>query len=210
MAIGSGEITKREGLLVFLTVAFLGLIAVYWFLPYETRKMELADLQGRVEVLERTNQRARADIASGGVAELKAEAVEYGEMFEVLRELVPQNHEVPTLLKQVSDAARREGLELGGIQPEPIIEGPEFDTYRYRISLVGGYHSIARFLTNVGSLNRVVTSVNLSLADKTPANGNFTQTNRGNAATVGAEFEIRTYVARTSALSAAGTSGGMQ
>ena len=205
MAIGSGEITKREAVLVFVAVAFLGLIAAYWFVPHAARTIELADLTGRVERLGTINRRAAADLASGGVQQLKDEADGYSEMFSVLRQLVPQSNEVPTLLEQVSTAARREGLEISGIQPQAIIPGPEFDTYRYRITVPGNFHAIARFLTNVGSLSRIVTPVDVIM--KEPV-GAATQAKNSSLPTVGAEFEIRTYVARSEPLAGPALPGG--
>ena len=194
MAIGSGEITKREGILVVIALAFIGLVAAYWFMPHATKQTELAELEGRVERLTKINQRAAADLASGGVQQLQAEADGYAQMFEVLRQLVPQSNEVPTLLEQVSTAARREGLEISGIKPEVIIAGPEFDTYQYRITVPGGFHAIARFLTNVGSLSRIVTAVDVTL--KEPL-GAATAPKNSTVPTVSADFMIRTYVARS-------------
>ncbi len=207
MAIGSGEITKREGILVFVAVAFIGLIAAYWFVPHAAKTTELADLAGRVERLDKINQRAAADLASGGVQQLQAEAESYAEMFSVLRQLVPQSNEVPTLLEQVSTAARREGLEISGIVPQPITPGPEFDTYRYKITVPGGYHAIARFLTNIGSLSRIVTPVDVVL--KEPL-GAASQGKNSTLPTVTADFEIRTYVARTEPLPGPALPGGGQ
>jgi type IV pilus assembly protein PilO len=206
MAIGSGEVTRRDGILVLITVAFLGLGALYWVKPHADKDAALADLRGRVERLERMNQRARADLASGGVDQLKAEADGYAEMLRALRQLVPQSNEVPTLLEQVSTAARREGLEIGGIQPKEIIQGPEFDTYQYSITVTGGYHAIARFLSNVGSLARVITPVDLDLRNKEAPSGT-TETSRANTAGVTATFVLRTYVARTEALLASAAPG---
>jgi len=38
-----------------------------------------------------------------------------------MRSLVPAGNEVPALLEQVSTAARRVGLEINYIEPEPVI-----------------------------------------------------------------------------------------
>jgi type IV pilus assembly protein PilO len=201
MALGSGQITKREGLLVFASVAFIGVVVWYWMMPHADKNEELDVLRSRVESLTRTNQRAAADLASGGVSELQAEAESYARMFSVLRQLVPQNHEVPTLLDQIAVAARREGLELGEIAPQPLLPGPEFDTHRYKMTINGGYHAVARFLANVGALSRIVTTVDVKFVDKDGATQAPIQNGRipivGN---VTASFEIRTYVARTEPL----------
>jgi type IV pilus assembly protein PilO len=201
MALGSGQITKREALLVVACVAFIGGVVWYWMMPHAVKTGELGILAARVESLTRTNQRAAADLASGGVSELQAEAESYARMFSALRQLVPQNHEVPTLLDQIAVAARREGLELGEIAPQPLLPGPEFDTHRFKMSITGGYHAVARFLTNVGALSRIVTTVDVKFVDKDGSTQTPARTARIPAtANVTATFEIRTYVARTEPL----------
>jgi Tfp pilus assembly protein PilO len=211
MAIGSGEISKREALLVFIVFAFVGLGVAYWMMPYATKKEELTTLGARVESLERINQRARADLATGGVEELKNQAEEYTALFAILRQLVPESNEMPTLLEQVSTAARREGLEIMAVNPQPLIQGPEFDTHQYKISVTGGYHAVARFLTNVGSLSRIVTAVDVEFRDKEAVSGTITASTRSpDAANIAADFMIRTYVARTDPMTTSSAAGGTQ
>jgi type IV pilus assembly protein PilO len=195
MAIG-GELNTRDGLLVFAAVLFLGAAAAYWYFPHADKKLELQELEARVDRLDATNQRAAADLASGTAADLSAEAEEYSRVLVTLRQLVPEATEVPSLLEQISTASRRAGLELGGIRPLPTIEGPEFDTHRFQIGVVGGYHAIARFLTNIGSLTRVITPVDLKLVDRENIGGSPLRRS-GDAALVQADFEVRTFVARS-------------
>jgi hypothetical protein len=87
----------------------------------------------------------------------------------MLRRLVPTEHEVPGLLEQVSTAARRAGLDLGGVAPEPVLAGTQFDTYRYKVTVAGGYHALAAFLGNVGSLPRIVAPVTFQLVPRAAA-----------------------------------------
>ena len=42
---------------------------------------------------------------------------------EVMRRLVPTGNEVPALLEQVSNAARRAGLDISSVEPQPVIAG---------------------------------------------------------------------------------------
>ena len=56
----------------------------------------------------------------------------------------------------MSTAARRAGLDVGGVVPDAVIPGEQFDTYRYKVTMIGGYHQFGAFLSNVGSLARIV------------------------------------------------------
>src|SRR6476661_5660160 len=165
----------------------------YYSQLWQPKDEELAASQAHVDSLVVVNQRAKSELAQGKTQELKAEAERFANDLEVMRRLVPTGNEVPALLEQVSTAARRVGLDIADVQPLPLLQGDQYDAYKYRLSVRGNYHEIAVLLANVGSLQRIVAPINLTLV---PVNQG-----PGKGATrkqmVEARFEIQTYVART-------------
>lgn len=194
----------RDQKMVAVAVVALALAALYWNFVWTPRHDELVVLQVRVDSLDARNAVARARIAQGTAAELEAEAARYAKDLEVMRLLVPTHNELPSLIEQVSTAARREGLDLSSIEPQPIVHGETFDTYRYKVSLTGGYHALAEFMTNVGSLTRIVSSVNVGLALSANKNLNAVKLAPAGTASVESQFEIQTYVIRSAAPAAQG------
>jgi type IV pilus assembly protein PilO len=186
---------QRDQIMVVVCVAALGLAGAYYMYLWTPKQEQLATLEARVDTLTQSNEAARREIASGTAARLRAEADEYGRLLGVMRQLVPVANEVPTLLDQISTAARQAGLEIGDVTPLGVINGDVFDTYRYNMRVTGSYHRIGRFLTNVGSLTRIVAPMNLSLLPT----GRDTKTMRvrPNEQMLDASFEIQTYVAKT-------------
>lgn len=181
-------------------VVAVALAAVYFMYPYATAKEQLALETARVEALETSNRTAQKEFTAGSVESLRAEAAEQRSALSAMRRLVPTSTEVPALLEEVSTAARRSGLDVGGFTPEPVIEGEKFNTHRYKVTIIGGYHDIGGFLANVGSLPRIVAPVHFEL---TLANGGGV-TRRANArsrnaARIGLEATVtlQTYVERT-------------
>jgi Tfp pilus assembly protein PilO len=65
------------------------------------------------------------------------------------------------------------------------------------MAVTGSYHRIGRFLSNVGSLTRIIAPMNLSLLPT--ARDQRTLRIRPGEAVLDASFEIQTYVAKTSA-----------
>lgn len=189
--------TSRDLAYMALSLAFFGGIFAFYTMVYSPKEAELAAVQSHIGQLEQGNQRAKAELAKGSVNDLRAQALRYQQNLQLMRQLVPTSNEVPALIEQVSTAARRVNLELDGINPEPPISGDQFDTYRYQISVVGDFHAIAAFLTNVGSLTRIVAPVNLQLA---PAQQNGASpgmsTLSRNKSMLSSKFEIQTYVAK--------------
>ena len=189
--------SPRDQKMVAVTVIAFALAALYWNFVWTPKHTELAELTVRLDTLDSRNAMARARIAQGTAADLEAEAARYSKDLEVMRLLVPTGNELPSLLEQVSTAARREGLDLSSVEPQPIVHGETFDTYRYKVSVTGGYHALAEFMTNVGSLTRIVAPVNLTLGLSTNKNANAVKLAPAGTAAVESKFEIQTYIMRT-------------
>jgi len=193
MAIGA-NLTKREQILISVMVIAVALSGAYGYFMYMPKRDQLAAIQEHVDALDKKNQQAKADLANGSVAKLKAQAAEYEASLAVLQTLVPKVNEVPALLENVSTAARRVGLDLASVEPMPVLVGEQFDTYRYKVSVKGGYHALAGFLTNVGSLNRIVAPVALDVKQQSPADKKKARPKEGES-TLDTDFQIQTYIA---------------
>ena len=188
---------QRDQAMLLVGILAIAGAALYWYFVYSPKSEELTRVQVHIDSLEASNRRAKAELAKGSVQDLRAQADLFRRHLEMMRQLVPTSNEVPALLDQVSTAARRAGLELGLVEPEPVIVGPEFDTYRYKMALFGTYHEIGDFLTNVGSLPRIIAPINLQL---TPATTDLVvrAARRRNRQALEARFQIQTYVSKTS------------
>jgi type IV pilus assembly protein PilO len=195
MAFGA-NMTKREQTLAAIGAAAVLLLGAYWYFLYRPKAAELVVTQAHVDSLDKKNQEARADIAQGSLQKLRAQSAEYDQSLKVMRQLVPRSNEVPALLEDISTAARRVGLDLATVEPMPVLAGEQFDTYRYKLAVIGGYHPVGQFLSNVGSLSRIIAPVTMAIklhpiADKTKARV------RKGESLVDTEFQVQTYVART-------------
>jgi type IV pilus assembly protein PilO len=188
-----GPTNQRDQILTAVAVLAFVLVGAYWYFVYDPKTADVDKLSAHVDSLDMANQQAKAQLAKGSVAAIRAEAAAYRENLDLMRTLVPAGNEVPALLEQVSTAARRAKLDIAGVEPEPLIEGEMFDTYRYKVKLNGSYHEVGEVLSNIGSLNRIIAPINLNLGINAQA--------RGSNATrqmLTAVFEIQTYVVRTS------------
>lgn len=157
----------RDRNLLLIGILAIGAAAVYQQSYWTPKNEELNAIEVRLDTLDSLNRLARVEVAKGSAAKMKAEAESYERELGVLRRLVPTENEVPTLLESISTAARRAGLELVDIQPDGVINGDQFDTYKYKLGVTGPYHQVAAFLTNIGSLPRIVSPINLTLLPTT-------------------------------------------
>lgn len=193
MAIGA-NMTQREQRLVTLIVVAVLLTAAYMYFLHRPKAAEIDALTLRVDSLETANEQAKKDYAAGSVDKLRAQADEYQRRLKVMRRLVPTSNEVPALLEDISTAARRVGLELAAVEPLPVLQGEQFDTYRYKMSVTGGYHAVGRFLSNVGSLSRIIAPVTLEMKPVVLGDNKKARPKR-NESLIDAGFQVQTYVA---------------
>lgn len=183
----------RDQKMLLVVIAAVGLAFAYWYMLWSPQNVALNEVDAHVEALRVVNQRAKSELAQGKTAQLRAETEQYGQDLDVMRQLVPTANEVPVLLEQVSTAARRVGLDISDVQPLPTLSGDQYDAYKYRMSVRGTFHQVGIFLTNIGTLQRIVAPINISL-NPTAIGGRKLGPRMQ---PLDARFEIQTYVART-------------
>jgi len=196
MAIGA-NLSKRDQLLIAVSVLTVALAGAYGYFLYLPKADDIDAIQQHVEVLDKKNNEARAAVASGSLQKLRMEASQYAAELVVLRQIVPTTNEVPALLENVSTAARRVGLDLSPWEPYHVKDSEQFDTYRYKLSVTGGYHAVAAFLANVGSLNRIIAPVALSLKPLAPQDKSKIRVQKKDELLLDTDFQIQTYIAHT-------------
>jgi type IV pilus assembly protein PilO len=189
--------TQRDQVKFLIGFAAVALAAAYYLYPYAAREEQLASDTARVAVLADANQRAAREFASGSIETLRVQAAENRSALLVMRRLVPTGNEVPALLEEVSTAARRAGLDVGGVTPEPVVLGERFDTYRYTVTMIGGYHQFGEFLANVGSLARIVAPVNFSIVSSAGANAPRSAISTSQKGALASTITLQTYVEKT-------------
>lgn len=184
---------RDQAMLAVAVAAIIG-AAAFWNWVYVPKNEQLDLTRAHIERLDASNQRAKAIMARGSVAQLQEEATRLQANLDLMRTLIPAGNEVPLLLDQVLGAARRVGLEFSNFAPAATVQGESFDTYRFRMSMQGNYHQIGELLTAIGSLRRVIVPANLSLNASTSREA---RENRPEERILTATFDMQTFVVRT-------------
>jgi type IV pilus assembly protein PilO len=196
---------QRDQILLMVIVLSLGAIGGYFMYMFGDKAQEISTLDTHVAALTTMNDKVKADIKAGAFDRARKEAARFEKDLRVLDQLVPTTNEVPALLDQVSTAARRAGLELADVAPAGPQPGEEFDTYKYKVGVQGGYHEIAQFLTNIATLDRIVAPMNIALI---VTSGKGEKRARFGESLLDARFDIQTYVSHGGMPPAAGSGEG--
>lgn len=177
---------RRAVLLAFLALSGLYFTRTYVYVPIAA---SVESTRFRVERLQEGNNSAGTGAAMGE-AELEQRLAFYQEHIDRLEKLIPANEEVAALLEAVSAEARRAGVEMTMMRPEPVEPGDHYDRLSYQVAVTGGYHPVGSFLTAIASLERIVAPGDLAITPGEPS-GPRDGVYDG---TVSARFRIRTYV----------------
>jgi type IV pilus assembly protein PilO len=218
---------QRSQVMLLIIVACLAGGYFLWDKVQTPLAAEVSTDQDSIVALNRVIEKAKADLAGGSVESMRLAAERYRGALDLMRQLVPEQNEVPRLLDAISTKAKDRGVTLGAFQPLTPIAGPTlrlavrdssdttkakrppqpaFDIYRYKFQVYGHYDQIGEFLADVASLTRIMVPQGLVLKPASSQTQKLVGDTTG--ALLEADFDLRTYVKRAPATApAAGGTG---
>ncbi|HJS43731.1 MAG TPA: type 4a pilus biogenesis protein PilO [Gemmatimonadales bacterium] len=196
MALGLPTDQRGQIMALLVLVALAGGY-FFWTKVHEPQSARISAANQEADSLERIVEAAKRDLASGSTADLQRRVESYQGALELMRRLVPDKNEVPTLIDDISTKAKVRGVTLGKIQPLAPEPGSPFDTYRYRLEVYGHYDQLGEYLADIASLPRIVVPQEVTLSAATPAAQKLLADTAGSLLL--AEFAIRTFVKSTTA-----------
>jgi type IV pilus assembly protein PilO len=179
----------RNKLLVGALVVLGGTYVFYTYV-YSPKKDEVTAMETRVANLETQNNTARGLTAGASSADAQRRLTGYNDQLKAVEGLIPKTEELPDLLDAISAQAQQTGVEISLIQPTGANQEQFYTRRTYDMAVVGSYHQIGEFLTRVGSLQRIVTPLNVVLTPRA-AQGPAAP---GEPPKLEARFSIETYV----------------
>ena len=185
--------TDQRGQILAALIVFALAGGYFFWTKLHSPAVERINLANtEADSLEKIVAAAKADLASGSIEDLRRRVEEYQGSLELMRRLVPERNEVPTLIDDISTKAKVRGVTLGKIQPLSPDPGQPFDTYRYRLEVYGHYDQIGEYLADIASLPRIVVPQEVTLTTASPQAQKLLADTAG--ALLLAEFSIRTFV----------------
>ncbi len=185
--------------LVLIGLIPLVAVAAYWYFLHDGYVQELRAAESRLETLETRNAQARARAPQSRQLEQRLDV--YERHIERLEALVPRREEVSQLLDTISERADEIGVRVVQFTPGDTDRLEHYNRRTFQMTVSGQYHEIGRFLSEIGSLPRIITPTGLRLI---PTSGNDPDEE-----VLLASFLIETYVLRDpgEAEEGTGTSG---
>jgi len=143
--------------LVFLAVVGAGI----WFTIIKDKLPSLQRAQDEEQTLRVTFENKQRKAANYDA--YKAQLSQIEQSFGTMLRQLPGETEIPSLIVDVSQTGLASGLQEKLFQPQPEIPRDFYAEKPIKIRLSGGYHEIAKFVSGVASLPRIVTLHNINI-----------------------------------------------
>ena len=177
------------------TLLALGGGYLFWHFSYQPASQEISTVKAEIDSLQTIVERAKQDLARGTMEDLRLKVERYRGMLGLMRRLVPEQNEVPAMIDDISTRAKVRGVTIGKIEPLAVEPGPPFDTFRYRLEIMGHYDQLGEYLSDIASLPRIVVPQDVLL--KAASAGAQRLLNDTVGALLEADFSVRTFVKST-------------
>ena len=155
-----GKMSKTRRLF-FYGLVFMVVLGGWYYLFLGPKNKELSRLESKYVAESRKLEGYKLKARAYKKWERKMASVE--EMFHAATDALPDKRELPALLKGISLAGSRAGLEFLLFQPDPEVDRDFYKEIPISLKVQGHYHQMAEFFIQVAQLNRIVSIKNLTM-----------------------------------------------
>ncbi len=151
--VGRWPLAFRVAVIIIVFVVVLGM-GVYWFI-IEDKAPQLQRVQEEEQTLRVSFENKQKKAANYDA--YKAQLTQMEQSFGTMLRQLPGKTEIPSLIVDISQTGLAAGLQEKLFQPQAEIPKDFYAEKPIMISLSGGYHEIANFVSGVAALPRIVT-----------------------------------------------------
>jgi len=132
-----------------------------WFTIIEDKRPTLEHAKVEENELKLTFENKQRKAANYDAYKAQLEQIE--QSFGTMLRQLPGETEIPSLIVDISQTGLSAGLQEKLFRPEAEIPKDFYAEKPIRIQLSGGYHEIARFVSGIAALPRIVTLHNINI-----------------------------------------------
>ncbi len=136
-------------------------VAVFYFAFFQANSEKIAGLEAKEVSMQKVLEEVKAKAAN--LAKFEKELEEAKLIFETAAVLLPNEKEIPQLLKDISSLGRTAGLDFLTFKPLADIPKDFYAEIPVTINVRGPYHNMGFFFDQVSKLERIVTVSNVKM-----------------------------------------------
>jgi len=145
---------------------FMLLAIVFYFAIYLPVNEEIARTSNEIDSLQSRLTATRAQIGKMNEVETSLKDVE--EKFQAILALLPEQREIPSLLKNITITGRGAGLDFVLFSPQPEEIKGFYIEIPVAIEVQGNFNEVLTFFDEVGRMERIVTISEVNMVPEKP------------------------------------------
>jgi type IV pilus assembly protein PilO len=149
--------------LIFLGVSVV-IILLYVFLIHTKTSKQVAELKATYRTVGDSLNTARQ--IANRLPETQKEYNFLKKQWTVAQGMLPTEKETENLLSIISRAATQNNVKIVSFKPSQLTTKANFQEYPLKITVLGKYHSIGRFFSDIGNLKRIIRIGDLKMVVK--------------------------------------------
>ncbi|MEA2064000.1 MAG: type 4a pilus biogenesis protein PilO [Gemmatimonadota bacterium] len=161
MALDTSDPRFKKALLIVMLAG--GLAYGYHTYMFGPQQEKIDKVAGELEDLESKLDIARIIVQSQDTVLLRRTLEQRNQELELVESLLPESEDISELLEQLTRVADRIGVKSALFEPGPPVQHELYQERPYKVTLHGGYHQVAMFLSDVASLPRIIKPSGLSI-----------------------------------------------
>jgi type IV pilus assembly protein PilO len=157
------------GVLAILVVSYVYFGTTFLPFTYPVRKAKIQSMEQEYNKLSTELEKARKVVAD--MPRLEAEYERLHEQWLSAQELLPEEEEMPDLLRQVTTAGLKAGVTFVLFEPQPDSPREFHVEHPVKVRVRGGYHQVGIFLSRLSNMSRIVNVANVQITPPTNQKG---------------------------------------
>lgn len=156
---------------LLMVVLIVGVLSYLYFgssffsFCYPVRKAKIESMEAEYTKLSAELEKARKTVSN--LAKLEAEYERLHEQWLSAQTLLPEEKEMPELLRKVTTAGNKAGVEFMLFQPMPPVVNEFYTSHPIKVRVRGGYHHLGIFLSRLANMDRIVNVTQLAVKAST-------------------------------------------
>jgi len=157
-------------LLVLVVVPVYFLMDSYPF-TYKVRNVTIMELDARHQQLSKDLERARLLVRN--LEKVEQEYAILHDQWLVAQSLLPEQNQMPDLLRKVTAAGQQSGVEFQLFKPQTPVNQGFYSDNPIEVRIKGGFHQTGVFFSRLANLNRIINVSDMNMEgvdnqDETP------------------------------------------
>lgn len=137
-----------------IAAVLVAVAAGYYFMSYQDSRAQVSRLEAEAQELQRKLNKVR--VVASNLGEFEQEVADLERDLEVALKQLPNRKQFEDLLRDISTAGKKVGIDLKGINREKELDHEFYAEVPFKINFDGNYHDIAKFFERLSKLSRIV------------------------------------------------------